>query len=145
MDAARAAGIHELVLRLPSGYETPVGPNGSALAPGHRQRIALARALFRDPFLVVLDDPTASQDAEGDKALAAAVANIRARKGIVVLVAYRMNVLEYVDDIMVMRDGAMIAFGPRDETLQRLSGGRTAPGAVLKAQAPEGQAPEAEA
>lgn len=138
--AARAAGIHEMVLRLPSGYETPVGPNGSALSPGHRQRIALARALFRDPFLVVLDDPTASQDAEGDKALAAAIANIRARKGIVVLVAYRMNVLEHVEDIMVMRDGAMIAFGPRDETLQRLSGGRAAPGAALKGRAPEGEA-----
>lgn len=140
--AARAAGIHELVLRLPSGYETPVGPNGSAIAPGHRQRIALARALFRDPFLVVLDDPTASQDAEGDKALGAAIAQIRARKGIVVLVAYRMNVLEHVQDIMVMRDGAMIAFGPRDETLQRLSGARAAPGAVLKAQGSEGGEPE---
>ena len=92
------------------------------MPPGLRQRIALARALFRDPFLVVLDDPHSSLDVEGDAALVKAIAKIRARNGIVIIVAYRTNILPLMDHILVMRQGTMAAFGPPDNILPRLLG-----------------------
>lgn len=120
--AAEAAGVHEQILRLPDGYETEVGRDGKSVPPGLRQRIALARALFRDPFLVVLDDPHSSLDVEGDAALVKAIAKIRARNGIVIIVAYRTNILPLMDHILVMRQGTMAAFGPPDNILPRLLG-----------------------
>ena len=120
--AAEAACVHEQILRLPDGYETEVGRDGRALPPGLRQRIALARALFRDPFLVVLDDPHSCLDVEGDAALTKAIGNIRARGGIVIVVAYRNNIFSLMDHILVMRQGAMAAFGPPDNILPRLLG-----------------------
>ena len=125
--AAQAAGVHDLALRLPNGYETQIGEGGIALSAGQRQRIALARALYRDPFLVVLDEPNSNLDAEGDQALTQAVLKVRARGGIVILVAHRTTVLAGVDQLLVMVDGRMQAMGPKDEIMSRLNQPQPAP------------------
>jgi ATP-binding cassette subfamily C protein len=119
--AARAAGVHELIVQLAGGYDLQVGEDGVTLSAGQRQRIALARALYRDPFLVVLDEPNSNLDPEGELALARAVAAVRQRGGIVLLVAHRREILAVVDTLLVMRAGTMQAFGPRDEVLARLT------------------------
>lgn len=119
--AAEAAGVHPLILKLPDGYDTQVGDDGVMLSAGQRQRIALARALYRDPFLVVLDEPNSNLDPEGENALANAIKGVRARRGIVLLVAHRLAILNGVNLILALRDGAVQAFGPRDEVLNRRS------------------------
>ena len=119
--AARIAGVHEMIVHLPQGYDTPVGADGSALSAGQRQRIGLARALYQDPFLVLLDEPNSNLDAAGEAALGEAVAAIRARGGIVVLIAHRPSALEQVDFVLFMRDGRMEMFGPRDEVLAKIT------------------------
>ncbi|WP_207544648.1 type I secretion system permease/ATPase [Sphingomonas jatrophae] len=120
--AAHQARLHELILRLPHGYETQVGRGGEALSAGQRQRVALARALYGDPFLVVLDEPNSNLDTEGEAALAAAILQVRARGGIVVLVAHRPSALRSVDLVLLMQDARVQAFAPRDEVLKRVSG-----------------------
>jgi ATP-binding cassette, subfamily C, bacterial PrsD len=126
--AARAAGVHELIVSLPEGYETQVGEHGAALSAGQGQRIALARALYRDPFLVVLDEPNANLDSEGDEALTQAILAVRKRGGIVVVVAHRPSAITGVDLILVMNKGRVHHFGPKDEVLakamQRPAGAR---------------------
>jgi ATP-binding cassette subfamily C protein len=122
--AARAAGVHDLVARLPQGYDTPVGMDGAQLSAGQRQRIGLARALYRDPFLVLLDEPNSNLDAEGEAALEAAIAAVRARGGIVVIIAHRPSVLSQVTHLLLMRDGRMEAFGPRDGVMAKVAIGR---------------------
>jgi ATP-binding cassette subfamily C protein len=117
--AARAAGVHGLILNLPEGYDTRMGEGGTELSAGQRQRVALARALFGDPFLVVLDEPNSNLDAEGEEALTQAIRWVRARGGIVVVVAHRPSALAAVDQVLVMADGRAQAFGPRDEVLSR--------------------------
>jgi len=118
--AARAAGIHDMVLHLPNGYETNVGPDGSALSAGQRQRVALARALFRDPFLVVLDEPNSNLDTEGENALAGAILGVRNRGGIVLVIAHRPSALNSVDHVAMINAGRMSAFGPKDEVLKKV-------------------------
>lgn len=118
--AAKAAHVHDMILRLPDGYETQIGDQGSALSAGQRQRIALARALYRDPFLVVLDEPNSNLDAEGDQALTQAILGVRARGGIVVVIAHRPSVLAGVDQVLMMADGKAQAFGPKDEVLSKV-------------------------
>ena len=118
--AAKAAGAHEMVLRFEDGYETCIGEAGSALSAGQRQRIGLARALYGDPFLVVLDEPNANLDGEGELALVKAMAAIRERKGIVVIVAHRPSAIGVVDYVLAMAGGRMKAFGPRDEVLSKV-------------------------
>lgn len=113
--AAQAAGVHEMIVRLPQGYETPLGPNGCALSAGQRQRIALARALYDDPFLVVLDEPNSNLDAEGESALTQAILGVRARGGIVVVIAHRPSALAAVDMVGVIQNGKLAAFGPKEE------------------------------
>lgn len=119
--AARAARVHDLILRLPNGYETEIGEGGAALSAGQRQRIALARALYGEPFLVVLDEPNSNLDEEGERALSAAIMSVRARGGIVVVIAHRSGVLAVCDFVLMMQDGRMIAFGPKEEVLARVS------------------------
>ncbi|MBW9055968.1 type I secretion system permease/ATPase [Rhizobium mesosinicum] len=118
--AAEIAGVHEMILRLPKGYETQIGPSGSMLSAGQRQRIALARALYKDPFLVVLDEPNSNLDREGEAALAEAILSVRRRGGIVFIVAHRPSALEGCDLVLMMSDGKLAAFGPKDEVLARI-------------------------
>ena len=119
--AARAAGIHEMVLRLPDGYDTEIGESGAALSAGQRQRIALARALYGDPFLLVLDEPNSNLDAEGERALTQAILAARARGGIVVTIAHRLSSLQGVDLVLELVDGKLQAFGPKDEVLRKIA------------------------
>lgn len=120
--AAKAAGVHEMILGLPNGYETDIGEDGSALSAGQRQRVALARALFGDPFLVVLDEPNSNLDLEGENALTKALTGVRQRRGIVVVAAHRPSALAAVNLVLLMHDGAAQAFGPRDAILNKLAG-----------------------
>ncbi|MBB4360368.1 ATP-binding cassette subfamily C protein [Bradyrhizobium sp. CIR18] len=118
--AANAAGVHQMVLRLPKGYDTPIGEGGAALSAGQRQRIALARALYREPFLVVLDEPNSNLDSDGDQALTQAIHGVRARGGIVIVVAHRTSALAGVDQLIVMAEGRVQAFGPKDALLAKM-------------------------
>jgi ATP-binding cassette subfamily C protein len=116
--AAKAASIHEMILGLPDGYETNVGPDGCALSAGQRQRVALARALFRDPFLIVLDEPNSNLDAEGELALTHAITGVRNRGGIAIVIAHRPSALAAVDQVAMINAGQLTAFGPRDDVLK---------------------------
>jgi PrtD family type I secretion system ABC transporter len=125
--AAEAAGVHDLIINLPDGYETTVGEQGSALSAGQAQRIALARALYRDPFLVVLDEPNSNLDAEGDEALTRAILGLRARGAITIVVAHRPSAIAGVDYILIMAKGRQQQFGPKEEILTRVTGPNAAP------------------
>jgi ATP-binding cassette subfamily C protein len=118
--AAKAANVHDMILQLPDGYETQVGEAGAALSGGQRQRIALARAIYGDPFLVVLDEPNSNLDNEGEQALTAAIMSIRARGGIVVVIAHRPSALAGVDQVLVMGEGRVQSFGPKEEVLSKV-------------------------
>jgi PrtD family type I secretion system ABC transporter len=137
--AAEAAGVHDMIVNLPDGYETSVGENGSALSAGQAQRIALARALYRDPFLVVLDEPNSNLDAEGDEALTRAILGLRARGAIVVVVAHRPSAIAGVDYILVMGKGRQQQFGSKEEVLNRVAA-PSAPQRALKVVPGEGGA-----
>ena len=120
LDAAKAAGVHDLILSLPDGYHTRVGEGGMALSSGQRQRIGLARAFYGNPFLVVLDEPTSNLDSEGEEALTEAILSVRRRGGIAVVVAHRPKALEGVSHVLVVSDGNVQSFGPREEVLRRV-------------------------
>jgi ATP-binding cassette, subfamily C, bacterial PrsD len=144
--AAQAAGVHELILRLSDGYETRIGEGGAMLSAGQRQRIALARALYGDPFLLVLDEPNSNLDSEGDEALTAAIASVRARGGVVIVIAHRSSALAAVDKIAALANGQLQAFGPKAEILARLlkQNITVQPGAAQRtAKLQEGAAPPA--
>jgi PrtD family type I secretion system ABC transporter len=118
VDASKAAGVHSLIVNLSNGYNTRIGEGGAVLSAGQRQRVALARALYRDPFLVVLDEPNSNLDSEGEAALTGAIAGVRKRGGIVIVVAHRASALAAVDHVLVLNQGRQQAFGPRDEILR---------------------------
>jgi ATP-binding cassette, subfamily C, type I secretion system permease/ATPase len=121
LEAARTAGAHELILRLPNGYSTRIGEGGTSLSAGQRQRIGLARAVFGNPFLIVLDEPNANLDAQGENALSKAIETLRQRRHIVIVVSHRPSALAALDMAMVLCDGRTIAFGPREAALAGLA------------------------
>jgi len=119
--AAKRAGVHELILELPNGYDTSIGPGGQALSGGQRQRIALARALYKEPKIVVLDEPNASLDSEGERALIEAIVEAKNGGSTVILISHRPNLLNCADGIAVLKDGSLVKVGPRNQILQDLS------------------------
>ena len=118
--AARAVGLHDFIMSLPEGYDSPVGREGAILSGGQRQRVALARAIYGDPVLVILDEPNSSLDEAGDAALASAILELKARGTTFVVMTHRSSVLAVADKMLVLRDGVMQAFGPRDDVLAAL-------------------------
>lgn len=115
--AATQAGMHELIQHLPQGYDTPIGTGGSALSGGQRQRVGLARALYGNPVLVVLDEPNANLDEAGERALADTIRTLRTLRRTVVLVTHRLLALDSIDKILVLNEGTIAAFGPRAQVL----------------------------
>src|SRR5437016_11972189 len=118
--AAATAGVHDMIVSLENGYDTQIGERGKALSAGQAQRIALARALYRDPFLVVLDEPNSNLDAEGEAALTQAILSVRARGGIAVVIAHRPSAIAGVDLLLAMKEGTIVAFGPKDQVLAKV-------------------------
>jgi len=119
--AAKLAGVHELILKLPEGYDTQIGEGGAVLSTGQRQRVALARALYKDPFVLILDEPDSNLDPEGEAALCTVIENVQKRGGIIIVVTHRMSLLSHVNLMLVIREGKQQAFGPRDEVLSALN------------------------
>jgi ATP-binding cassette, subfamily C, type I secretion system permease/ATPase len=130
--AAKEAGVHDMIIKMRDGYNTQVGEQGTALSAGQAQRVALARALYGDPFLIVLDEPNSNLDTEGDEALTRAIRSSRERGAIVVVVAHRPIGIEAVDQILVLKDGRMQAFGPKEQVLAQVLQPRVASPAPIK-------------
>jgi ATP-binding cassette, subfamily C, type I secretion system permease/ATPase len=118
MAAAKLANVHELIMRLPQGYDTQIGSNGMALSGGQRQRIALARALYGEPSLVVLDEPNANLDQAGEQALSKTLVALKGQGITTVIISHRPSILECVDKVMLLNEGVIKAFGPKDELMQ---------------------------
>jgi PrtD family type I secretion system ABC transporter len=132
--AAKEAGVHQMIIKMRDGYDTQIGEQGTSLSAGQAQRVALARALYGDPFLIVLDEPNSNLDTEGDEALTRAVRAARERGAIVVVVAHRPVGIEAVDMLLVLKEGRMHAFGPKDtvlgQVLQRVAPPTATPPAI---------------
>ncbi|MGD9837192.1 MAG: type I secretion system permease/ATPase [Afipia sp.] len=139
--AAREARVHDMIIGMKDGYDTQIGDQGSVLSAGQAQRIALARALYGNPFLVVLDEPNSNLDSEGDAALNKAILGVRARGGVVVVVAHRPIGIESVDLILVMKDGRVQAFGPKEAVLGQVLQRPVAAPPAIKIVSDKGGAP----
>lgn len=120
IQAAQRAGVHDMILRLPNGYDTPLGRGGISLSGGQKQRLGLARAMYGNPAMVVLDEPNSNLDDVGERALLSAIQDLKRCNTTVFLITHRMNVLQVVDKLLVMREGTVAAFGPRQQVLAAL-------------------------
>ncbi|MEH6633717.1 MAG: type I secretion system permease/ATPase [Halopseudomonas aestusnigri] len=121
IEAAQRAGVHDMILQLPEGYESYIGTDGAGLSGGQKQRIALARALYLDPALVILDEPNSNLDAEGDASLTAAIKGIRDRGKTVIVMAHRPSAIIAVDMLLILNDGQQTAFGPKEQVLKEIT------------------------
>ena len=121
IEAAHLAGVHEMILRLPLGYNTEIGEQGSGLSGGQRQRIALARAIYGNPALLVLDEPNASLDSTGEEALGHAIVALKERGSTIIIIAHRPGLLTHTDRIAVLNGGCLDLIGARDEVLAKIA------------------------
>lgn len=121
VQAAKIAGVHEMILQLPSGYDTVIGASGGTLSGGQRQRIGLARAIYGDPRLIVLDEPNSNLDDVGEKALAQAIQQIKNTGATVFIITHRPGILAQVDHLMVLSNGSLVTFGPREKVMAEMS------------------------
>jgi len=121
VNAAKLAGVHDLILRLPEGYDTMIGDGGLGLSGGEKQRLGLARALYDEPALIVLDEPNSNLDDVGEIALTQAIVRLRQMKKTVVLISHRPSIIRETNKLLVLRDGMVAAFGPTDQVLQDLA------------------------
>ncbi|MDO8981761.1 MAG: type I secretion system permease/ATPase [Afipia sp.] len=117
VDAAKAAGVHDMIVKMPDGYRTQLGPQGTALSAGQRQRLGLARALYGNPFVVIMDEPNSNLDGEGEAALTEAIEGISARGGITIVIAHRPSALAAVELVAIVQNGRMVAFGKKQDIM----------------------------
>jgi ABC-type protease/lipase transport system fused ATPase/permease subunit len=120
IEAAKIVGVHDMITALPDGYNTVIGLSGFGLSSGQQQRIALARALFGNPFLIVLDEPNSNLNSEGESALTDSIKTMRDRGSIVIVIAHRPSAIAAVNKILCMNDGKQAAFGPKDDILKQI-------------------------
>jgi ATP-binding cassette subfamily C protein EexD len=126
VEAAKMADVHDLILRFPEGYDTVIGATGGNLSGGQRQRIGLARALYGDPVLVVLDEPNSNLDEQGEGALENALTALKQKQTTVLIITHRQNVLSRVDKLLILKDGALVVYGPKDQVISYLQQQQTA-------------------
>ena len=120
VDAAKMADVHDLILRLPEGYDTHIGASGGNLSGGQRQRVGLARALYGNPVIVVLDEPNSSLDEQGEIALGNTINRLKKENATVIIVTHRNNVLAHVDKLLILNDGLLSVYGPKDQVIAHL-------------------------
>jgi ATP-binding cassette subfamily C protein EexD len=136
VDAAKMADVHDLILRLPEGYDTPIGASGGNLSGGQRQRVGLARALYGNPVIVVLDEPNSNLDEQGEIALGNTINRLKKENATVIIVTHRSNVLAHVDKLLVLNDGLLTVYGPKDQVIAHLQKQASVPKEGMSPQSP---------